>query len=199
MSKRSILFLAVIFILAGCSKAPNSNSELAVFAGIAKFGPISDQVVVSIKDGDKYITNAVVSVNGTNIASIGSIYLYIGNLAIVSGDEIILKIKNDSINLTETNIVPAKPVITSPTSNASPYNSGNPIAVEWNSIDPVPDGITIIIDSDFKVSSNNTNAVLPGTANSYTIPGGTLISGGSNIIIQVQSVNFKILSGFKLG
>lgn len=209
-NKFLLVVLSSLFLL-GCPPADESvpNDGLTREEGlyieadlIQDFYLTSREAFVNVVDkpaftsngilADSSVDGAVVKINGTILTKGYRNYSKVID-GIVGGDSISLSVVYNNFNISETLILPNKPVLD--TSNAT-YSEDASYTISWTGVGADADGIEIFVEGLGTVSGDNYRVILSSNKTSHTIPVGIISAPiGFSRIVQVSTYKEKMLTG----
>lgn len=141
--------------------------------------------------GGTPVTNATVTIAGTNIPHLG-IGIYQASLSdFNAGDSIDLEVQSGGSTYTATVTMPYQPAVSAPTGD---NDSTGPIDVVWT-IGGTPDGYEIEVYYAADKGTVEYEGDDLGSAVTHTIPGGELPAGKSGLVAGVAAINAVAISG----
>lgn len=200
-----------LFIIAGCNFVLiNNNGNTGTGSGSSSSGPsltINAGTLLSIytnianamiMDGITPVTDATVIVQGVPLSNSGNgMYSSTNTIAFNSNDIISFSVTRGSFSLSNACIVPGIPNITAPTAAGGPYDSSNPISINWDPLTPAPASNEVNISSTFTTPTypNGYTDYLAGSSVNYSLPADVLNPASFAIMLNVYSMNITALAG----
>ncbi len=189
-----VLCVIVLLVFPSCP-SPGGSIEYQVTALVADNAPtLGDIALISIYDADSNpIVDAIVTVNGTNVPSVGfGIYSLVGG-PYTPGQNITLVVQKDGVNINQTKSIPTQPVVSAPA--AGTYNAANNLTVTWQNYNPDPSSFNIFVNFGYTSSGDDYDETVAGSIFSHIIPGGTLAAAQNGVTVKVTAMSAALLGG----